>query len=249
MRDDADMTRSIREISIIIPAYNESLRLGPTLHAIISYFEANAYRYEVIVVDDGSTDDTVSVVNSFAQASSKVRLISYPDNKGKGYAVRTGMLTASFALLLTTDADLSTPIDEVAKLHGCFPDVDVAIGSRAVADAELRLPQSLLRRSLGMTFNRILRSLKLTRFNDTQCGFKLWDGQAARRVFGRCRINGFAYDVEALVLAERLGYRIKEVGVIWQNRLGSKVNIIVDSPKMLLDSLKIFIRTRFFSRQ
>lgn len=242
------MTRLISEISIIIPAYNEGLRLGPTLHAIISYFETNALRYEVIVVDDGSTDDTADVVASFAQASSSIRLISYPDNKGKGYAVRTGMLTAGYALLLTTDADLSTPIEEVAKLLACFPAADIAIGSRSIADAELRQPQPLLRRSLGMMFNRILRSLQLTRFSDTQCGFKLWESQAARQVFARCRINGFAYDVEALHLAEVFGFRIKEVGVIWQNHPGSKVNIITDSPMMLFDSLLIFIRSKFFRR-
>lgn len=242
------MTTTIPEISIIIPAFNEGLRLGLSQQAVIAYFEANALCYEVIVVDDGSSDDTAAVVERLGQKTGNVRLITSPVNRGKGYAVRIGILSARYDLILTTDADLSTPIEEVEKLLACLAGADIAIGSRACQGAELRRPQSLLRRSLGMSFNRLLRFLRLTQFNDTQCGFKLWKAQAAREVFARSRINGFAYDVEALVLAKLLGYRVVEVGVIWTNSPDSKVNIFYDSLRMLLDAVAIFIKTKCLRR-
>lgn len=242
------MTTTIPEISIVIPAYNEGLRLGPSLQAVLAYVEANALCYEVIVVDDGSSDDTAVVVERLGQKTDNVRLITSPVNRGKGYAIRTGILSARYDLILTTDADLSTPIEEVEKLLACLIGADVAIGSRAYQGAELRRPQSLLRRSLGMSFNRLLRFLRLTRFNDTQCGFKLWKAQTARQVFSRSRIDGFACDVEALVLAEQLGYQVVEVGVIWTNSPDSKVNIFYDSPRMLLDAVAVFFRTKCLRR-
>lgn len=238
------MTLSIPDISIVIPAYNEGERIGATVLELGAYLQEHGNRYEIIIVDDGSPDDTVAVVEKIRRNLETIRLISYPVNQGKGHAVKIGVLAAQYDLILVTDADLSTPIGEIDKLLPYREEADVVIGSRAVASAELRRQQALPRRFLGKTFNSILRLMCLTRFNDTQCGFKLWHAATARHVFAQCKIKGFAGDVEALLLAETCGYRIKEVGVVWENADGSKVRIMIDAPGMLCAAIFLFLRIR-----
>jgi dolichyl-phosphate beta-glucosyltransferase len=223
----------------VIPAYNEEARLVETLERIAGWLQICGGRGEIIVVDDGSTDATAEKTVAFARSTEVVRLLRCGSNRGKGYAVRTGVLAARCEAILVTDADLSTPIEEAAKLFAALESADVVIGSRSTCDAELYRRQGWLREFCGKSFNRIIRRLGLTRFGDTQCGFKLWRAEAGRQVFSACRIDGYAFDVEALLLANRFGLRVREVGIVWRNSPQSKVRIVVDSLAMLGEVAKI----------
>jgi dolichyl-phosphate beta-glucosyltransferase len=214
------------DLSIVIPAFNEDERLPASLGAVSAYLAArpSAPRVEVLVVDDGSSDATASRAEDAGRRHGlDLRVLRLPKNRGKGFAVRTGCLEAAGRLILVSDADFSTPIYELEKLASA--NAPVAIGSRAVDESLVKERQSLGRRTMGKLFNRIARLLLVPGIRDTQCGFKLFTREAARAIFGRARVDRFAFDVEALLLARQLGYAIAEVPVLWFNSADSRVTL------------------------
>jgi glycosyltransferase involved in cell wall biosynthesis len=211
-----------RSLSIIIPAYNEGERLGASLAAITGYLARFDWGFcEVLVVDDGSSDRTASVAAEFC----RTRVLRNPGNRGKGYSVRHGMLQAAGDWLLFSDADLSTPIEEVEKLLKAAENegAQIAIGSRAVNRSLIGVRQPLMRETSGRVFNLLVRAVTGLPFLDTQCGFKLFEARAARDIFSRQKLDGFGFDVEVLTIARALGYRAAEVPVRWNDAPGSKV--------------------------
>jgi len=231
-------------ISIIIAAYNEEKRIVPSLFTIRDYCITKNMDYEIIVVDDGSTDNTRRVAMDKIPQIPHLKVIGYDTNMGKGYALRKGVLSSKGYFVLLTDADLSTPIEELSKLLHLIHNkkCDIAIGSRALSLSEIIKKQPWWRQGMGKFFNKIVKTLIIDDFNDTQCGFKLFTGDSARNLFKEARINRFAYDVEILALAKKKGYRILEVPIRWINSPQSKVNPLTDSVQMFFDLLKI--RTR-----
>ena len=232
------------KFSIIIPAYNEENRIGQTLRSISGYVRGRSLDCELIVVDDGSADGTAEVVTQELKAlpGIRARLLMNGSNRGKGFSVRRGMLEAEGDLLLFTDADLSTPIEDFDKLRNALEEgFDVAIGSRAVAGARVEIHQNLLRETMGKIFNRIARVFTFRDISDSQCGFKAFKRQAAYDLFGSARIDGFSFDAEVLFLAQKRGYKVKEVPVTWRNSPASKVAILSDPVKMFLELFLIRI--------
>lgn len=234
----------MHSLSIVVPAYNEEQRLPNTLERVLAWIaQRNFSLCELIVVDDGSRDQTEAIVTNFAQTHACVRLLSNPDNRGKGYAVRQGMLKAQGEWILYTDADLSAPIDEFEKLSraACENQAAVVIGSRAVDRSLVEVHQPALRELSGRCFNLVMRAITGLPFRDTQCGFKLYRADAAREIFSRQRQDGFSFDVEDLVIARKLGIRTVEVPVRWANVQGTKVGLhqgiqsFVDLLKIRLD--------------
>lgn len=226
-------------LSVIIPAYNEAARIGVALRSALDYLEAHIPSYEVIVVDDGSSDETAEVVEGMFDGRPELRVIRYTPNRGKGHAVRTGMLSARGDFVIFTDADGSTPISEVEKLLFYLQrGHDVVMGSRGLPESEIRQRQYWAREAMGRTFNFILRSTVMGGFKDTQCGFKGFTAQAAADLFGKAHIDGFAFDVELLLLAHGR-YRIKEVPVVWYNAPHSRVSPVKDSARMLRDVARV----------
>lgn len=227
-------------ISVIVPAYNERRRLPQSLQAIRAYAERSGRTIEVVVVDDGSTDGTADLAAEHAADPLAVRVLRNDGNRGKGYSVRRGMIEAGGDVLLLSDADLSTPIEELDKL---LPWMDagyeVVIGSRAMAESVLDPPQPFFRRLLGRTFGKVRRAIILPDIWDTQCGFKLFRRDAAHAVFPEQQADGFAFDCEVLGLARKMGYRIREVGVTWRDDRDSKVRPVRDSLAILLSLLRI----------
>ena len=228
-------------LSVIIPAYNEEKRLPSYLARVEEYLCSvfNGDAVEVIVVDDGSTDATASVVTSMIASGGMVRLLKLPRNRGKGYAVRTGMLAARGEIRLFTDADGATPIAELNKLMVALeaPETvtEIAVASRALPDESRVVESRAHRKFIGNIFNMFVRCLAVKGIRDTQCGFKLFSGHVADELFGRLRIDGFGFDVELLFLAQKLGYRAVEVPVNWTDMPGSKVNVLADSTRMFRD--------------
>ncbi len=216
-------------LSIVIPAYNEETRLPATLARLASYVAATSLgETEVVIVDDGSRDGTAALVEDFAHIYPAVRLVRNPGNRGKGYSVRNGVLAAKGEWVLFSDADLSTPIEEVEKLLAAVKakKADGAIGSRALDRKLVTVHQSAFREYSGRFFNLVMRLATGLPYADTQCGFKLFRRDAAREVFSRVRIPGFGFDVEALFIAQRLRYTIVEVPVRWANAEGTKVTLM-----------------------
>lgn len=235
------------ELSVVIPAYNEEARLGPTLSRIIQYLESATPAYEILVVDDGSSDRTVQVAEEAARDCSKLRVLQLGRNRGKGAAVRKGMLDARGAQVLFSDADLATPIEELQKLQKELSNgAAIAIGSRALAGSDIRVRQHPVRELMGRTFNVLVRLLTFPGIKDTQCGFKLFTREAARDLFARQSIDGFAFDVEILWLA-RDRYEIAQIPVVWRHVEESKVSLVRASSKMLLDLMALRVR-RIFTR-
>jgi len=208
-------------LSVVIPAYNEALRLPATLARLHEHLSGRAH--EILVVDDGSSDATGEIA---LRAGGAVRVLRHEPNRGKGYAVRRGMLAAAGARRLMSDADLSTPIEELARLEAEIDaGFDVAIGSRAVAGARIEVRQPAYREAMGRLFNRLVQLLLLPGVADTQCGFKLFTAGAAEAAFRPCRLDGFSFDVEALYVARRRGLRIAEVPIVWRNDAATRVGL------------------------
>ena len=227
-------------ISVVIPAYNEERRLPLTLRTVVAHLRDRGLPFEVVVADDGSLDGTAGFAG---EAAPEVRVLRLP-HRGKGAAVRAGVLAAGGDLLLVTDADLSTPIVELDRLVDALGRCEVAIGSRHVAGSRVEVRQRLDRRVMGRAFNLLVRALLLPGLRDTQCGVKLFRRDVAMAVFEPCRSEGFAFDVEVLSLARRLGYRVAEVPVEWRDSPDSRVRPLLDVPLMFLELLAIRRRCR-----
>ena len=230
-----------QSVSVVIPAYNEGERIEATLGRLTEYLAKNFPRFELIVVDDGSGDDTADKVKRAAETNPHIALISYSPNRGKGFAVRQGMLRAANDAVLFTDADLSTPVEEIAmalrELARGFP---VVIASRRHPDSTIAARQSRAREMIGRIFNALVRLMLGLPYQDTQCGFKCFTRSAAKEVFGRARIDTFSFDVEVLLIAKTLGYAIKEISVRWTNAPGSKVRPLRDALTILSELLILY---------
>lgn len=225
-------------LSVVIPAYNEKERIENTLKRIIEYLTSKKYKYEIIVVNDGSLDDTVPVVRKFL--TKHVRIVENPGNMGKGYAVKNGVLNSRGDYILFSDADLSTPIEEFEKLFVYMKeDYDVIIGSRRLPASDIRIKQPLHRRVLGQGFGMVVRMLTSLDIKDTQCGFKLFKGNVARNVFSKQDILGWAFDVEILYIAKKKGYKIKEVPVTWLDSAERSKVKALDAIPMFKEIVKI----------
>jgi dolichyl-phosphate beta-glucosyltransferase len=210
------------ELSVVIPAYNEALRLPRTLEKVRAWLEARGGSYELVVVDDGSRDQTSAVAQ--AAGGERLTVLRNEGNRGKGYSVRRGMLAARGSRRLMSDADLSTPIEELPRLWARMDEGwDVVIASRALPDSRIEVHQPALRETMGRAFNRLVRLAVLPGLGDTQCGFKLFSAPAAQAAFARCRLDGFAFDVEALYLARKHGFRVAELPVVWRNDAATRV--------------------------
>jgi len=228
------------ELSVIIPAYNEEKTLESTVDEVRTYLTGLGISFEIVIVDDGSGDATFSVAEALSERLPSVRICHYRPNRGKGCAVRTGMLEARGRRCLFTDADGSTPIDELPALMsaldgGCA----IAIGSRATRGAVRIIHQPYYRELGGKILNLVIQLLAVPGIKDTQCGFKLFTRQAAQAIFSRSFIDGFSFDVEALYLARRLGCKVAELPVHWTHREGSRVRPLLDGLRMLRDIARI----------
>jgi len=229
------------DLSIIIPAFNEQRRLPNTLDSIGTYINTHSLRAEILVVDDGSSDDTARVAAGYHDTLPNLRVISNERNRGKGFSVRRGMLEARGDIALFTDADLSTPIEEADKLLAVIREqgYDGAVGSRALDRSLIAIHQSAIREQAGILFNYFVRWIMGIDFSDTQCGFKAFRTDRARIIFEQQRLEGFAFDPEILFLAKRHHLRVAEVPVRWSHDAATKVNVFADGIRMLLDLLVV----------
>lgn len=231
------MPKPSQWVSIVIPAYNEEQRIAGTLTQWREYFTAQPYQVEFIVVDDGSRDNTSGIVR---ESFPDVEVISYQPNRGKGYAVKQGMLAARGDYRFFCDADASTPIEEIEKV---WPEFDagaaVVIGSRALRGSDIRVHQAWYRENMGRCYNLLLRGLGLTSFPDTQCGFKGFTAESCGIIFPRQTICGFGADCEILYIARKHGLSIAQVPVRWQNSAESRVHPIFDSMAMIREAFAI----------
>lgn len=235
--DSAKLSRPY--LAVIVPAYNEAERILPSLERINEYFLAQSYSWEVFVVSDGSTDGTNDLVNQFAAEHNQFKLIDSKPNRGKGYVVRRGMLEAEADYLLFSDADLAAPIEEIEKLLPKMDAYDIAIGSRPLKESNLAIRQPWYRERLGRMANGLIQICGLRGIKDTQCGFKLFKYSVAKDIFKRCKLDGFSFDFEALMIARDLNYTIAEVPITWHHVEGSKVVLWRDVPRNLRDLLKL----------
>jgi glycosyltransferase involved in cell wall biosynthesis len=228
--------------SIIVPAFNESSRIGPGLEKALTFVREQHWNVEIIVVNDGSRDDTADIVKRFMLQAPEIRLLENPGNHGKGYSVRNGMLNARGDILLYSDADFSSPIYESVKLIGAIEQgADIAFGSRwLLAETQTRR-QSLLRQFVGRAYNVVLHVILGLPYRDTQCGFKAFTRRAAEVIFTRQQIEGWGFDPELLFIARKFGLKMSEVAVEWANDDRSKINPIVDGIKMFFELLTIRI--------
>jgi dolichyl-phosphate beta-glucosyltransferase len=237
------MTESRVELSVVVPAYNEAGRLEPGLRRAVEYLAGRGCPYELLVVDDGSRDATAAVAAAFA--ASGVRVIRHERNRGKGAAVRTGVAASRGERVLISDADFSTPIEEVEKLEARLGDgTPLVLGSRGLATSQVQQHQPFYRELMGRTFNLVIRMVGVRGIRDTQCGFKLAAGDIGRSLFSGLTLDGFAWDVEMIWLARRRGYGVAEVGVVWVNSPDSRVDPIRSSLSMLRDVLLMRFRHR-----
>ncbi|MBI1950107.1 MAG: glycosyltransferase family 2 protein [Acidobacteria bacterium] len=237
-------------LSIVIPAFNEAFRIRASLAAAADYLARAGTAGELLVVDDGSADETAALVEAFAASRAPgapaVRLLKNGRNRGKGYSVKHGVLLAEGELVLISDADFSTPITDLPLLLRPVEKdgYGIAIGSRALKESRVEIHQAAWREAMGRAFNRLVRALTGLPFRDTQCGFKLMRRQEVLPLFRAARIERFAYDVEILYLARKAGIRVAEVPVLWRNASGTKVNALWDPLDMLKDIVRVVLRDR-----
>lgn len=226
--------------SIVIPAYNESARIAASLERVLAYIDQRGWDAEVLVVNDGSRDNTAEIVHDHLKKSPRLRLLENPGNRGKGYSVRNGMLHAGGDILLFSDADLSSPIEEADKLFAAIASgADIAIGSRWLQSHLQTQRQPLYRQLFGRTFNLLLRISLGLRFKDTQCGFKAFTRRAGQAIFPAQKIERWGFDPELLYLAKRFGFSVAEVPVAWAHREGTRINPLRDGIRMFGEMLKI----------
>jgi len=226
--------------TIVVPAYNESVRLRPALDEMLRHIQSHSWDAEILVVNDGSTDDTAQIVREYGKSHPQVLLVENPGNRGKGFSVRNGMLHARGDICLFTDADLSSPMSEAQKLFDAIESgADVAIGSRWLDTALQTEPQPLYRQIFGRIFNLALRMILGLHFADTQCGFKAFRRDAAQRLFPLQRIERWGFDPEILFLARRAGLRIEEIPVLWAHSEGTRLHPFRDGMRMFGEVLRI----------
>jgi glycosyltransferase involved in cell wall biosynthesis len=229
-----------RTYSIVIPAYNEGARLGATLEKVLAYIHAQGWDAEVIVVNDGSRDNTAEIARSFAAKDPALRLVENPGNRGKGYSVRNGMLHAQGQVVLFSDADLSSPIEEAPKLfHALEAGADIAMGSRWLRAETQTQRQPLHRQLFGRIFNLLLRLTLGLRFKDTQCGFKAFKQPAVQAIFPLQKIERWGFDPEILFLARKFGFHVQEIPVAWGHSGGTRIHPLVDGSRMFMEMLRI----------
>ena len=231
-------------LSIVIPAYNEEERLGSSLERILHYLKPRSLPFELVVVDDGSEDRTLQIAQEFGDKGNPewgLRLFVNDGNRGKGYSVRRGMLEAQGTYALLTDADLSSPIEEISKLEKEVVEgsCDIAFGSRDLKESDVQVRQSWFRESSGKIFNRMVRLSTGLPYADTQCGFKLFKMSSCRELFRKQTIEGLSFDVEILYMARNRGLTLKEVPVIWRHSEGSRVRFAPDAFQMAWDLFRI----------
>ena len=227
------------KLSIIIPAYNEAERIRGTIETICVFLKKKHIYSEIILVNDGSTDDTLQIINEYHDSNDIIKVVSYKKNRGKGYAVKKGMLSASGDILLFIDADLSTPIEETDRFLNEIENYDVLIGSRRLKNSNITKRQPFLRVFLGRLLSLFVNSIFSFDIDDTQCGFKMFKKQAAIRIFHYLKIEKFAFDVEVLYLAKYFDLKVGQLPVTWYNEIDSSVNPIRDGIKMVFDILRI----------
>ena len=226
--------------SIVIPAYNEGARLGATLEKVLAYVRSQGWDAEVIVVNDGSRDNTADIVRSFAAKDAALRLVENPGNRGKGYSVRHGMLNARGRIVLFSDADLSSPIEEAPKLFQALEaGADIAIGSRWLRAETQTQRQPVHRQVFGRIFNLILRLTLGLKFKDTQCGFKAFRQATVQTIFPLQKIERWGFDPEILFLARKFNFKVKEVPVAWGHSGGTRINPLVDGSRMIMEMFRI----------
>ena len=226
--------------SFIIPAYNESSRIRPTLDELLRYSHDRGWDVEILLVDDGSRDDTAQIVREYGRAHQQILLVENPGNRGKGFSVRNGMLHARGDICLFTDADLSSPISEAPKLFDAISaGADIAIGSRWLRPDLQTDRQPLYRQAFGRIFNVVLRVFLGLNFADTQCGFKAFRREAAQRIFPLQKIERWGFDPEILFLARRMNFTVKEVPVVWAHNEGTRLHPFRDGFRMFLEVLRI----------
>ncbi len=234
------------DISIIIPAYNEAKRISPTIQEILEYFTSRKQTFEVLIVNDGSQDDTDTVVKKISKDNDALKLINLEKNKGKGNAVREGVLVAQGDLILITDADGSSPINEIERLKKVLQAsaADLVVGSRALLSSETLVEARPGRKLFGRIFNLLVNLIAVPEIKDTQCGFKLFKKRAAQFLFQKQMFPRYSFDVEILCIAHRAGLKISEVPINWHHVAGSKVNVIRDGIRMAFDTIKISLYYR-----
>lgn len=230
-----------QSVSVVIPTYNEGERIEATLCELVRYLELTFPRFEIVVSDDGSSDDTVERIKRIAETDRRIVPLSHFPNRGKGFAVRQGMLRAAHEAVLFTDADLSTPVEEIevatAELARGF---SVVIASRRHPESVIARRQNLAREFIGRAFNTLVRLMIGMPYRDTQCGFKCFTRSAAREIFSRARIDRFSFDVEILMIARAMGYAIKEIPVRWSDAPGSKVRPLRDLGTILRELMQLY---------
>ena len=226
----------MQSISLVIPVYNEEERLQKNFSKYLKFL-AQFKKKEFIVVDDGSTDETKQILEQLARNKKFIKIISYRKNMGKGYAVKSGVLSSRFDVILVSDCDLSTPLQEVFKFEKYLKEFDIVIGSRGLKDSDVQVRQHVLKNLSGKLSNYLIRALLNIEIYDTQCGFKVFN-QRSKILFQKQKINRFGFDFEILFLAKKLNFMVKEVGVTWRNDVLSKVKK-VDYIKTLLELFKV----------
>lgn len=232
-------------LAIIVPAYNEEARMLPTLERLAEYVAGLSYTWTVTVVSDGSSDKTNEIVTDFAATHPGFSLLAYQPNRGKGYAVRKGMLEVPGELILFSDADLAAPIEEVEKLLPAIKmGAAIAIGSRPLKESNLEIRQPWYREMMGRMFNKAVQMLAVKGLQDTQCGFKVFRKDVAMDIFSRCKLDKFGFDFESLMIARDLGYPIAEIPIRWRHQEGSKVRLLRDGTRMLSDLAKLRLMGR-----